>query len=261
MADAYRDDLAYVHDVGFGGYARNAAPVLLQALRQRGLTNGRVVELGCGSGILSAEVAAAGYDVEGFDISPAMIALARARVPGGRFHEQSLWSVDIPPCVAVAAVGECVNYLFDRANTDRALAKLFRRVYAALRPGGVFLFDVAEPGRVPGAGPQRGFREGEDWATLVVATEDRARRRLTREITSFRKVGELYRRDHEVHRLRLLDSRELADQLRRIGFRVRRLRGYGSWRFPPGYTALLAGRSVQVLARPGRSLRMNGGNP
>ena len=31
LTDAYRDDLAYIHDAAFGGFARAAAPVLLSA--------------------------------------------------------------------------------------------------------------------------------------------------------------------------------------------------------------------------------------
>src|SRR5437660_12344075 len=106
MPDAYHDDLAYVHDAGYGRFARAAAPVLLGELRRHGVTGGRVIDLGCGSGILAAEVAAAGYDVLGFDISRAMIALARKRAPKARFREQSLWTANLPACVAVTAVGE-----------------------------------------------------------------------------------------------------------------------------------------------------------
>ena len=40
---------------------------------------------------------------------------------------------------------------------------------------------------------------------LVTSEEDRRHRLLTRRITSFRRVGDLYRRDQEVHRQRLLD--------------------------------------------------------
>src|SRR5271170_5383990 len=111
MTDAYRDDLAYIHDAGFGGMARAAAPVLIDALRKRGFARGLVVDLGCGSGILSQAMVEAGYDLLGIDISPAMIALARERVPGGTFRVGSLVTVDLPPCIAVAAVGECFNYL------------------------------------------------------------------------------------------------------------------------------------------------------
>jgi SAM-dependent methyltransferase len=240
MADAYRSDLAYIHDSGYGGFAAAAAPVLLDALRAAGLERGRVIDLGCGSGILSAAVAAAGYDIVGFDISRDMLALARQRLPQAQFKMQSLFAADIPPCVAVAAVGECCNYLFDEGNTDAALHRLFRRIFHALSAGGLFLFDVAGPGRVLGRGSLRTFREGGDWAVLVTTEEDRQRRLLTRQITSFRKVGRHYRRSHEVHRLRLLPRAEVARQLRKLGFRVRIVNAYAALRFPPGYAGFLA---------------------
>jgi SAM-dependent methyltransferase len=244
-AGHYRQDLACIHDAGYGHFARAAAPVLREALRKRGLDSGLIVDLGCGSGILAAELSQAGYDLLGFDLSQSMIALACKRAPKARFHVQSLWEADLPPCIAVTAIGECFNYFFDQRNTDAALLRLFHRVYAALCPGGLFLFDVAEPGRVPGSGVQRHFREEEDWAVLVSTEEDRASQRLTRRITSFRKVGKLYRREQEVHTLRLFAGAGLARHLRLIGFRVRLLRNYGPLRFPPGYVALLGRKPGQ----------------
>jgi 2-polyprenyl-3-methyl-5-hydroxy-6-metoxy-1,4-benzoquinol methylase len=89
MADAYKDDLAYIHDVGFGHLARSAASLLLELLRQEGKVNGRVVDLGCGSGIMAQDLCAAGYDVLGIDISNALIAIARERVPQGEFRTGS----------------------------------------------------------------------------------------------------------------------------------------------------------------------------
>jgi SAM-dependent methyltransferase len=240
MTDAYRDDLAHIHDEGFGGFAQAAAPVLVEALKAGGIDQGLVIDLGCGSGILSRAIYQAGYDVLGVDISAAMIALARQRVPRGEFRVQSLLKSELPPAVAVAAVGEAINYLFDPENTRSSLAKLLERIHRALQPGGVFLFDAAEPGRVPGNGLARTYFEGNDWAVLVSSEEDRRRKFLTRRITSFRQVGELYRRDQEVHCQRLLPRSELAAQLRSIGFRVRVLRGYGRLRFGSGHVGLLA---------------------
>jgi len=199
-----------------------------------------VVELGCGSGTSSEAIVAAGYDVLGFDISEDMLALARRRVPRGEFRVESFLTAELPSCVAVTAIGEPFNYLFDPQNSKGALVKVFRRIYDALQPGGVLLFDVAGPGRVPRAGPQRSWWEGEDWTVLVEAEENRAERLLTRRITSFRKVGELYRRDHEVHRQRLFARSELTEQLRDVGFRVRPLAGYGSLRFTRGHLGFLA---------------------
>jgi SAM-dependent methyltransferase len=217
--------------------------VLVEALRRGGFDRGLVVDLGCGSGLLSRAVADAGYEVLGIDISPAMIALARARTPGGTFRVASLLSSEIPRCIAVAAVGECFNYLFDRTNTRSSRSRQLRRIHAALEPGGLLLGDVAGPGRVPGTGPRCLFREGEDWAVLVTVEEDARRRLLTRRITSFRRAGALYRRDAEVHRQRLIPRAELTDQLRTIGFRVRILRGYGPSPFPPGLIGFLARKS------------------
>lgn len=240
MSDAYRNDLAYIHDAGFGALARAAGRVLVDLLRRAGITDGRVVDLGCGSGILSQAVSQAGYDVLGIDISDAMVAMARQRVPRGEFRVESLLTAELPPAVAVAAVGECINYLFDARNTRSRLANLLRSIYELLEPGGLFLLDVAEPGRVPGSGIGRSYFEGADWAVLVTNTEDRKRRLLTRRMTSFRRIGDLYRRDQEVHRQRLLVGAELAVELREIGFRVRILRGYGTLRFGRGHIGLCA---------------------
>jgi SAM-dependent methyltransferase len=237
---AYREDVAYIHDAGFGHFARAAAPFLIDQLGRRGLKQGRVIELGCGTGILAAELVQAGYDVLGVDQSEAMLHLARQRVPGTEFRRGSFLNVHLPSCIAVCAIGEIFNFLFDDANTKAGLFRVFRQVHEALRPGGIFVFDMAGPGRVPGPGPQRNYREGDDWAVLFTAEEDRRRRLVTREITSFRKVGELYRRDHEVHRLRLYSRSEIAGALRRCGFRVRGLCRYGAFAFPPGLFGFLA---------------------
>jgi SAM-dependent methyltransferase len=243
VQNAYQDDLAYVHDVGFGDFARSAAPGLLAILSQAGITSGLVIDLGCGSGIWARELSVEGYDVLGIDISPAMIAIAQARVPQGKFRAASFLEADLAPCVAVTALGEVFNFLFDPNNTEHSLLRFFRRIHRALLPGGLLIFDVAMPGRVPGRGAQRKYVEGADWAVLVEAEEDKQRKRLTRRITTFRKTGDLYRRSHEVHELRLFNRSELLGQLRQIGFRARTLSGYGRLRFVPGYVGFLARKS------------------
>ncbi len=67
----------------------------------------------------------------------------------------------------------------------------------------------------------RGFRLGEDWAVLSEREEDAELRTLVRRIVSFRKVGEHYRRDDEVHRVRLYAPDELSAELREVGFEAR----------------------------------------
>ncbi len=241
---AYGEDLAYIHDAGHGDFARSAAPVVRGLLGEAGFPSGRVIDLGCGSGILAGELSTAGYDVLGIDISPAMVALARQRAPAAEFRVESLLTSELPPCVAVTAIGECFNYLFDAGNTKPGLKRLLQRIHQALVPGGLLVFDVAGPGRVAGKGSRKSYREGDDWAVLVTVEEDTRRGVLTRWITSFRRVGELYRRDQEVHRLRLWRRAEMAELLREAGFRVRGLSAYGEWRFPRGWAGFV-GRKAE----------------
>ena len=238
MPTSYAQDLAYIHDVGFGGFARDAGSGLLAMLRKRGIMKGLVVDLGCGSGIWAERLGRAGYDVVGFDLSAAMIAMARKRAPRATLRRQSFLDVELPKCDAVTSLGECLNYLFDAKVGEKSLARLFRKVHAALRPGGVFIFDVATPGR--GVGPTMKNFSGPDWAILINVNEDKFRRVLTRRITSFRKVGKQYRRSGETHRLRLYRPLDVAAMLRRAGFRARIVRGYGKLRFKPGHRGFVA---------------------
>jgi SAM-dependent methyltransferase len=240
MSDDYREDLAYIHDAGFGHMAEAAGPVLIDAARRSGYERGLIIDMGCGSGILARALVNAGYEVQGIDISQAMVRIAKKRVPRARFEVGSILSAELAQCVAVAAVGECLNYLFDASHSLPALEHLFYRIHRALMPRGVLLFDVAEPGRVPGGGPRQSFAEGADWAVLVESRENFATDILTRRITTFRQIGKLYRRGHETHRLRLIRREEVTPTLRAIGFRVRTLTGYERIDFPAGLVGFLA---------------------
>ena len=243
-ANGYRDDLAYIHDVGFGDYARNSAQGLIEILRQAGITSGLVIDLGCGSGLWARELVKAGYDVLGIDLSPAMIDIARKRVPEAEFRVESLLKAQLPKCDAVTSLGECFNYLFDKNNRLVELGRLFRRIHAALKPGGVLIFDIAEPGR--GKGPRQKHMEGDGWAVLVDVEEDTDTNRLTRRITSFRRVGDHYERDEELHCLQLYRRSAIAKELRSAGFRVRTTGAYGKQPMIEGCVGFVARKPRDV---------------
>jgi SAM-dependent methyltransferase len=242
-AAGYGGDLAAAHHKGFGHLARGAAPVLLAAL-PADAASGLVVDLGCGSGILARLLTDTGFAVLGVDISPDMVALAATVAPAARFVCSPLLDVDLPSCVAVAAVGEILNYAFDPRHGDEVLAEIFGRVAAALRPGGVFVFDVAGPGR---AGPARSTQNVHDTGESVVvsrAEEDEAGTTLVRKITLFRRHGELYRRSDEEHVLHLHRPEHVEAALREAGFEVRRIDRYGDVALPPGLHGFVAVRAV-----------------
>jgi hypothetical protein len=149
----------------------------------------------------------------------------------------------------VMAIGEVFNYIFDTANSTAVRAKAFDRIYAALAPGGLLVFDMAGHARAPSRSPQRTFAEGPDWAVLVEAEADTANSLLTRRITTFRKLGELYRRDFEIHQLQLVDPVEVVELLQRIGFSVQTLACYGSLPLPQGLVGFLARKPGSVGAQ------------
>src|SRR5215203_1873599 len=240
MTRYYGEDVAYIHDVGHADFALESAPGIMEVLDRSGIEGGLVVDLGCGTGLLARELIDAGYRVLGIDISAEMIGIARSRAPEAEFRVGSLFEVEIPRCGAVTAVSEVLNYLFDAENENLGLGRLFRRVHEALVPGGVFVFDVLCPGQVPPGARTKGFSVGEDWAVLSELEEDAERGTMERRIVSFRKVGEYYRRDAEVHRVRLYNPAELSTELQRTGFRVRILRSYGDFPLSEGHAAFVA---------------------
>ena len=241
--NGYRADLAYIHDVGHGALARDAAARLIKELagvRPEGV----IVDVGCGSGILAEAMTEAGYRVIGVDVSEAMLALARTRAPRAEFRLASFVDATLPKSMAVAAVGEVLCYGFDSTNGDRQRVAWFRRVHDALCPGGVLLFDIAGPARVPPSGSHRTFAVEADWAVLAEASVEDTSGTLLRKITSFRRIGALYRRDDEVHRLSLIDPVVTLAQLRETGFEAEIIPAYGSMTLPRGLVAFLCRKPV-----------------
>ena len=239
----YAADLAYVHDRGFGDFARRAVPGLLSLLSAQGIDSGQVVDLGCGSGLWARALADAGYQVTGVDVSEAMLELARSRVPEAEFLRGSFVDCGLPKCRAVTALGEVFNYLFDgRLCDERAgaasLERALGRIYEHLPKGGLLVFDVAGPGRCQGR--TQAFMEGDDWTCLVEYQHDEPRQLLTRRIVTFRRLGDVWRRHLETHRQQLHDPTTVSTTLRRLGFDVQTVNRFGQLELPAAVTGFVA---------------------
>jgi SAM-dependent methyltransferase len=220
----YEDDLAYIHDIGFSRLSESWAPGLLEILREAGIGDGTIIDLGCGGGGWAERLTSHGYDAIGIDVSRAMVELARRRVPTAEFHVGSIWESPLPKCRAVTALSEVVCY---RAGDDDQpdLRTLLERIFEALEPGGLLLLDVTEVGL--DRDRHRDFAEGKNWACLVCYEYDEAALRLHRHITAFRKVDAFYRRTHEHHIVQLYDADQVAGVMESVGFEVRQVRNFG----------------------------------
>ncbi len=101
-----------------------------------------VVELGCGTGSFTLEMAKKGYDIMGIDLSPEMLDIARNKAANEGFDlmflEQDMSELDLY-CTAGTIVSVCdsVNYLTDPED----MITTFKLVNNFLFPKGIFIFD------------------------------------------------------------------------------------------------------------------------
>lgn len=102
----------------------------------------RVLDLGCGTGLLAARLAAAGCYVTGLDFSAEMLAEARRSVPGAEFRQWD-FSRGLPGDLGGKFDFVTCTYAIHHLSTERKL-RLLREALYLLRPGGaVIAGDVA----------------------------------------------------------------------------------------------------------------------
>ncbi len=117
---------------------------LIERLRALGVAAGECgADVGCGNGYFTRALYKAGYDVCGVDISAEMlnraVELARGEGIGARFILQNIISLNLDyKCGFITAVNDCINYV-----PKNKLCAAFKRVYANLKKGGVFIFDIS----------------------------------------------------------------------------------------------------------------------
>ncbi len=230
----YRDDLALVHHLGFGFHADATAPGILALLEP--VRGGLVLELGCGSGILTRYLIEAGHRVVATDASPAMLALAGETAPGAEVRQLVLPDDSLPECDAVVSVGHVLSYLPDEAAVDRALAA----AADALRPGGVLALDLCDLryGELRRDEPNSS-RIAEDWAIVTRFSLPRPNL-FVREIAAFlRNEDGTWRRDDERHENVLVDTALAPALLAEHGVQARVAESFGDEELPDGLVAIV----------------------
>lgn len=244
MNDAlyYRRDLALVHHRGFGFHAEACAPGILELLEPVRGRAGLVVEIGCGSGLLTRQLVGAGHRVVATDASPAMLDLAREVALGtGDVRRLVLPDDPVPPADAIVGVGHALNYLPDEAAVDRSLAALA----GALRPGGILALDLCdlEWGAARSDAPTTG-RVGDEWA-IITQFAVPAPNRFVREMTTFVREGDgSWRRDDERHDNVLIDTSLVPALLAEHGVDATVGSAFGTEDLPVGLRTIVGVRTA-----------------
>jgi SAM-dependent methyltransferase len=237
----YRRNLALIHDRGFAFHAHACAPGILELLepvRQRG---GLVLELGCGSGLLTRHLLDAGHRVVATDASPAMLELAREQA-GDADGVRLLRLPDdpIPPADAIVSVGHVLNYLPDEAGIDRALGA----IADALLPGGVLAIDLCD--LEYGAARREARNLGavaDDWAIVTRFSVPSADRFVRQMATFVRNPDGSWSRDDERHDNVLIDVSRVPALLGEHRVRAEVRPSFGPEQLPAGLKAIVGEKS------------------
>lgn len=240
-APYYREDLALVHHLGFGFHADACAPGLLSLLEPVREREGLVLEIGCGSGLLTAYLVEGGLSVVATDASEPMLDLARSHASGADFRRLTLPDDPVPAADAVVGVGHALNYLDDEAQVDAALAAMA----TALRPGGIMAVDLCdlEWGARRVEQPPKVWR-GDDWF-LVTEFSLPEPSRYVRTMTTFvREDDGTWRRDDERHDNVLIDTSKVPGLLAEHGVEATVSASFGGESLPGGLVAVI-GRKAE----------------
>ena len=141
MAERYADydAFAWIYNRYWAGFARSVLPALDELVLKRLPAPAPILDVCCGNGQLAHLLHERGYAVTGVDGSAEMIAYARQNAPECRFVVEDARTFHLPTEYAAAlSTFDSLNHILDLTE----LTEAFRRVYAALLPGGIFVFDV-----------------------------------------------------------------------------------------------------------------------
>ena len=191
----------------------------MEILKREGYKPRTVVDLACGTGSVTAILARMGYPVLGIDMSEEMLTEAAMKTmdlePMPRFVCQKLQELKLPRAVDMAVCAlDSLDYVTDPADCKEAI----QRVYKALNPGGIFIFDVNTPEKLRAMDGQVFLDEDEDVYCVWRGEFDEKTNICTYWMDLFQRQGAMWNRSYEEHREYAYSEEQLRGYLKEAGF-------------------------------------------
>ena len=190
-----------------------------EILRREGLRPRTAVDLACGTGSVTAILARQGLEVTGVDLSEEMLTVAMEKVMDmehpPRFVCQSLQELRLPRGVDLAVCAlDSLDYITDPTDCAEAI----RRVYKALNPGGIFIFDVNTPEKLRAMDGQVFLDEDDDVYCVWRGEFDQETNICSYGMDLFQRRGEVWERSFEEHKEYAYSQAQLTKYLKAAGF-------------------------------------------
>ncbi len=212
-------------------------------LKEHGITEGILLDLGCGTGAMTRRLAEKGFDMIGVDASAEMLDMARdadsardvdaAEDPVRAedavsdkkailYLQQDMRSFELYGTVAaVVSVCDSMNYILEEED----LLQVFKLVNNYLDPGGLFVFDMTTPYQYETVLGENSFCESRDEAAFLWENFfDKESRINEYDLTLFvrdeKEQTERYRRFVETHYQRAWSPDEVKSLLQKSGLEL-----------------------------------------
>ena len=190
-----------------------------EILKKENITPKSAIDLACGTGSVALLLAEKYDRVLGMDMSEEMLTVAsqRAAEQGRhpRFICQKLQELLLPRAVDMAVCAlDGLDYILDPADCQNAI----RRVYKALNPGGIFIFDVNTPEKLRAMDGQVFLDEDDDVFCVWRGEFDDETNICSYGMDLFQREGERWCRSFEEHREYAYSIEQLTGFLKAAGF-------------------------------------------
>ena len=190
-----------------------------EILKREGLHPRTAVDLACGTGSVTAILARQGLQVTGVDMSEEMLTVAMEKVMDmenpPRFVCQKLQKLWLPRGVDLAV---CALDSLDYVTNPEDCKEAIRRVYKALNPGGIFIFDVNTPEKLRAMDSQVFLDEDDDVYCVWRGEFDEQSNICSYGMDLFQRRGEVWERFFEEHREYAYSQEQLTEYLKAAGF-------------------------------------------
>jgi SAM-dependent methyltransferase len=174
----------------------------------------RILDICCGTGTVARALLAKGFRTTGIDASKEMLRHAAREAPEGAFLLADARQFALPSMFdAALCTFDSLSYILDLQE----LGRVFSNVFAALRPGGLFLFDASLEKAFQTEWQNSCVIIEDDEACFVRGAYDEKQRCGTTLITRFHRNGEWTRTDVEF-RVRCHSPEEVLHALNQAGF-------------------------------------------